>query len=89
MMALTERQRVLMAAERVLTTHPREAAILGGVVRSTIDHDDFDMGFVSRYAHDIIQTFELANVDSRPPSTAEIAMVKYRFDEYYRRQAAR
>ena len=88
-MALAERQKVLVAAERVLTSHPREAAILGGVVRSTIDHDHFDMGFVSRYTRDILQAFELANVDSCPPSSAEIAMVKSRFDEYYRRQAAR
>ena len=84
MMGLAERQRVLVAAGSVPTNHPREAAIVGGIVRSAIDIGHIDMVYVSRYTQDVIQTFDLVNVDSRAPSAAEIAMVKSRFDECYR-----
>src|SRR6056297_1470371 len=77
------RRRVMVAADEVQTTHPREAAILGGIVRSTIDGGRVDVEYVRRYASAIIAEFNLVNVDRRPPGSDEIAMVLTRFEERY------
>ncbi len=84
-MAITPavRRRVMVAADEVQTSHPREAAILGGIVRSTIDGGRVDVEYVRRYASAIIAEFNLVNVDRRPPGSHEIAMVLTRFEERY------
>jgi len=88
MMAPAARHEVMAAAELVQTSHPREAAILGGIVRSTIDVGRIDANFVSRYTTEVIEGFGLVNVDRRPPRLAEIAMVVSRFQAYYARSEA-
>ena len=85
MIGSAAQRNVLVAADLVQTSHPREAAILGGIVRSKIDMGRIDAGFVSRYTNEIIRTFNLVNVDDRAPCSAEIAMVTSRFEECYGR----
>ena len=79
------RTRVMEAADAVETSHPREAAILGGIVRSAIDTERLDREFVRSYTRDIIGEFNLVNVDRQPPGTTEIAMVLTRFEAAYGR----
>ena len=82
------RHEVMAAALLVQTSNPREAAILGGVVRSTIETGCINADFVSTYTSHVIDEFGLVNVDRRPPCLAEIAMVASRFQLHYSRSAA-
>jgi hypothetical protein len=84
-LALAARRKVLVAADNVQTSHPREAAILGGIVRSAIDAGQIDADFVRRYASRIIAEFNLAHVDRRMPGRREIETVLERFQAEYRR----
>jgi anaerobic selenocysteine-containing dehydrogenase len=76
-------RRVMIAADAVETCHPREAAILGGIVRSAIDAGRLDHDFVRRYTREIIGEFKLVNVDRVPPGSTEIDMVLSRFEAEY------
>jgi anaerobic selenocysteine-containing dehydrogenase len=89
-MALTAaaRRKVMFAADQVPTRHPREAAILGGIVRCAIDNGRIDSEFVRRYTADIIDEFNLVNVDRRMPGRREIEMVLERFQVEYRRPSS-
>jgi anaerobic selenocysteine-containing dehydrogenase len=84
-LTLAARRKVLVAADHVPTRHPREAAILGGIVRCAIDIGRIDSEFVRRYTADIINEFNLVNVDRRMPGRREIEMVLERFQAEYRR----
>lgn len=78
-------RRVLCAAVDVATNSPREAAIVGGIVRSTLDSGTLDVTFVAQYATEIMTYFELVDVDLRAPGAAEIAMVLDRYEQGSRR----
>jgi hypothetical protein len=71
------------AAELVDTYSPREAAVLGGIVRSVIATGHCDAEYVAGYAQDILCTFNLVGVDRSVPCLAEIGMVLDRFEEVY------
>lgn len=82
-MPLADRREAMSAADLVGTCSPREAAILGGIVRCVIATEHCDVGFVSHYARDILGVFNLVGVDRSAPGTAEIAMVLERFEDAY------
>jgi hypothetical protein len=78
-------RRVLCAAVDVATSSAREAAIVGGIVRSTLDSGTLDVTRVARYASEIMTHFGLVDVDLRAPGAAEIAMVLDRYEQGSRR----
>lgn len=78
-------QRLFAAADAIDTTTRREAAIVGGIVRSVIDHGRLRPDYVRSYTRHIIGEFGMADVDSRLPCNAEIAMVLQRFEANYGR----
>lgn len=84
--ALAARRKVMIAAGQVETTNPREAAILGGIVRCAIETGGYNAERIRQYTHNIIGQMKLVGVDRRLPGNAEIAMVKERFEEHYGRR---
>ena len=82
-------ERVLTAAEAVETDSLREAAILGGLVRSLLDTGHLRIQFVRHYvpsctahfAEDIRRSGEIP--DARWPSDAEISKVARKFLDKY------
>ena len=80
---IAARRKVMNAAAEVDTSGPREAAILGGVCRSMIEHGNMRPDVVRWWMAAILQHFRLVNVDCRPPCNAELAMVLQRFEEAF------
>lgn len=75
---IDQRRRMMLAAATVQTSSPRQAAILGGLVRSAIDHGHLSMPVVSAHMSSVL--VGLVGVDRREPSTAEVAMVLDEFE---------
>ena len=65
MIPLAARHRAMSAAEAVDTTTLREAAILGGVVRSVIACGRINVPWCSQYATDMLEAFRVR--DGRTP----------------------
>jgi hypothetical protein len=86
MIPLVARRRALLAASQTETTSPRDAAIVGGIVRSLIDTGGCDRGRVARYAVGVIIEFKLVGVDRTPPGPTEYRMVLNRFERAYGRR---
>jgi hypothetical protein len=85
---IAARRKVMNAAGEVATNSPREAAILGGVVRSVIEHGHMKPEVVRWWTTAVLGHFNLAMVDRRPPCAAEMAMVIQRFEEVFGRRVA-
>ena len=81
--AKAARRKILTAADEVDTAGPREAAIMGGIVRSLIDTGTMRPDMVKAWMSTILEQFHLANVDRRPPCKAELSMVLQRFEEAF------
>jgi hypothetical protein len=79
-MPLADRREAMHAADLVGTYSVREAAVLGGIVRSVIATGGSDVVYISQYARDILGVFNLVGVDRSAPCAAEIAMVVERFE---------
>lgn len=75
---IAQRRKYMLAASRVQTSNIRQAAILGGLVRSAIDHGRLDTSHVRRHVAQTLGRF--VNVDRQPPVNAEIAMVLAEFE---------
>jgi hypothetical protein len=88
MMSLAERREAMHAADLVDTHSAREAAVLGGIVRSVIGTGRTDLAYVAHYVRDILGVFNLVGVDRSPPCGAEIAMVLERFEAVHRNSSA-
>ena len=82
------RRKVMVAAGCVATHSPREAAILGGIVRAIIAHGTMRPQDVRHWTTDALGHFGVLNVDRRPPCAAEMAMVIQRFEEVLGRRVA-
>jgi hypothetical protein len=80
MMPLADRREAMHAADLVGTHSVREAAVLGGIVRSVIATGRCDVVYIAQYARDILGVFNLVGVDRTTPCAAEIAMVVERFE---------
>lgn len=82
-------ERVLMAASEVVTDSLREAAILGGIVRSLLDTGHLRISFVRHYAPQVIGFFAVngdlyrERVDTSTPTDQEIKRVASRFLDKY------
>jgi hypothetical protein len=89
-MSAANRQRVIRAASQVNPKNAREAAILGGIVRSSIDMSAFDKQYVRHYVPQALARFR-SNLSSwgaswvteSPPSDIEIAFMLKRFMHFY------
>jgi hypothetical protein len=79
------RRQVLSVAAEVNTSSAREAAIVGGLVRSTFAAGHIDIDSVARHARALMHEFDLRDVDRSAPGGAEIAMVLDRFEHGRRR----
>ncbi len=88
MISQAARHRAMQAADQVDTHSIREAAVLGGVVRSIIGTGRCDVEYVARYARDIIGAFNLVGVDRSVPCSTEVNMVIERFEEVHGRPQA-
>lgn len=84
MMPLADRRNAMHAADLVGTYSPREAAVLGGIVRSVIAVGRPDVLYIAQYVRDILGLFNLVGVDRSTPCAAEIAMVVERFEAVHR-----
>lgn len=82
-------ERVMMAAGEVETSSCREAAILGGIVRSLIDTGHLKITFVQHYTAEAVRHFasDIAGTSERPntsrPGSAEIKKVARKFLDRY------
>src|SRR5690606_30410986 len=74
---IDQRRRMMLAAANVQTSSVRQAAILGGLVRSAIDYGHLSMPVVSAHMSSVLSG--LAGVDRREPCSAEVAMVLEQF----------
>ena len=74
----------MLAAEAVDTNSCREAAIVGGIVRTVIATGQIHPAWVAKYTSDIIHHFKILNVDARPPGLLEMEPVVQRFQQSYR-----
>ena len=84
------RQRVMHAASQVNPKDAREAAILGGIVRCSIDTGHFNKQYVKHYVPQSLAWFESDRksfgaeaVNMRAPSDDEIAAITKRFMHFY------
>ncbi len=77
------RHRAMFAADAVDVSTLRQAAILGGVVRSVIACNRINVPWVGQYTADIINAFNLNGVDRSPASLTEVAAVVERFQQSY------
>jgi len=80
MMPLDDRRRTMHSADLVETHSAREAAVLGGIVRSVIATGRPDIADIAHYARDILGVFNLVGVDRSMPCRVEIDMVLERFE---------
>ena len=80
---LAARRKAMMAAEHVDTHNVREAAILGGLVRSVIACGRINVSWSAQYAVDMIREFKLPGVDTCQPGPTEMQMMVERFQESY------
>lgn len=78
---LAARRKYMLAASAVATSNPREAAILGGILHSAIEHGRLVIPDVRLHMSHALTGWNLVNVDRRAPGNAEIAMVLARFEE--------
>lgn len=74
---IEQRRKMMLAAATVQTSSARQAAILGGLVRSAIDYGHLSMPVVSAHVSSVLSG--LTNVDRREPCSAEVAMVLDQF----------
>jgi hypothetical protein len=82
-------ERVMKAASEVEADTNREAAILGGIVRSLTDTGHLKITYVQHYAAEAVRYFakDIALTRERPddsrPTTAEVKRVARKFIERY------
>lgn len=82
-------ERVLTAAHEVETESAREAAVLGGLVRSLLDTGHLKINYVRKYVPECVAYFgrDIRKVGDRidvsAPSDAEIRKVASKFLEKY------
>ena len=83
MIPLAARRRAMLAAEAVDTATVREAAILGGIVRSVIACGKINVPWCGQYAADMLEAFRVRDIDRKPPGLTEMSVMVERFQQSY------
>ena len=73
----------MLTASTLEVASCREAAIVGGIVRSMVDHGRYYAPAIATNTRDTLNEWNLVGVDRTPPGMAEMAMVLDRFRECY------